>query len=254
MQNLIVQQLKSFTPITLEEMKGVKLMNRKDTKYVVPLTTVFAILQRSADDYYVQTNADGKSVVAYNTVYLDTPDMQMYNIHETGRKTRKKIRMRTYMDTGETFLEVKDQNNHGRTLKKRIVIPENDNVSDNNEAINFLLSTSQYDVQKLTPALENHFTRITLVNKARTERLTIDMNLQFQNLRNGNMANCNDLAIIELKRDDYSFSPMKDLLIRMQIHTMGLSKYCIGCAMTDKTLRQNNLKVRLRKIEKYFAH
>lgn len=115
MQNLIVQQLRLFTPITLEEMKGVKLMNRKDTKYVVPLATVYAILQRSADDYYVQTNVDGKSVVAYNTVYLDTPDMQMYNIHETGRKRREKIRMRTYMDTGETFLEVKDQNNHGRT-------------------------------------------------------------------------------------------------------------------------------------------
>lgn len=109
-------------------------------------------------------------------------------------------------------------------------------------------------MQELTPALENHFSRITLVNKARTERLTIDMNLLFQNLRNGNVANGNDLAIIELKRDGYSFSPMKDLLIRTQIHTMGFSKYCMGCAMTDKTLRQNNLKVRLRKIEKYFTH
>ena len=174
-------------------------------------------------------------------------------MHETKRKTREKIRMRTYMDTNETFLEVKDKNNHGRTKKKRIVIPEMVTVSDNIEASNFLHSKAKYNMQDITPVLENRFNRITLVNKARTERLTIDTGLQFHNLRNGNTADCNHLAIVELKRDGLTFSPMKDLLICMHVHTMGFSKYCIGCAMTDKTLRQNNLKERLRKIEKYLT-
>lgn len=253
MQNQIIQQLQSFPSTTLDEMKGVKLMNRTDTKYVVPLATLIGILQRSADEYFVQTNADGERMAAYHTVYLDTPDMNMYTVHETKRKTREKIRMRTYMDTNETFLEVKDKNNHGRTRKKRIVIPEMETLSDNIEASNFLHDKAKYNMQDLTPALENRFNRITLVNKARTERLTIDTGLQFHNLRNGNTADCNHLAIVELKRDGLTFSPMKDLLIRMHVHTMGFSKYCIGCAMTDKTLRQNNLKERLRKIEKYLT-
>lgn len=254
MQNKIIQQLQSFPPTTLDEMKGVKLMNRTDTKYVVPLTTLLNILQQSGDEYFVQTNAYGERMAAYHTVYLDTPDMHMYTIHETCRKTREKIRMRTYLDTNETFLEVKDKNNHGRTRKKRIVIPEMETIRDNEEAFSFLSNKARYGMQVLTPALENHFNRITLVNKARTERLTIDIGLVFHNLRNGNTADCNHLAIIELKRDGLTFSPMKDLLIRMHVHTMGFSKYCIGCAMTDKTLRQNNLKVRLRKIEKFIIH
>lgn len=250
----ICQQLQSFPPITLEEMKGVKLMNRTDTKYVVPLMTLLEILQQSVDEYFVQTNANGERMSAYHTVYLDTPDMRMYTLHETGRKVREKIRMRTYMDSNETFLEVKDRNNHGRTKKKRIMIPKMEAVCDNKETIRFLQSKSKYGIQNLAPALENNFNRITLVNKERTERVTIDTDLKFLNLRNGNTAVCNLFAIIELKRDGITFSPMKDLLIRMHIHSMGFSKYCIGCAMTDKTLRQNNLKERLRKIEKYLKH
>ena len=40
----------------------------------------------------------------------------------------------------------------------------------------------RYGVDTLQPALNNHFSRITLVNKAKTERLTIDSGLRFHNL------------------------------------------------------------------------
>ncbi|MCQ2238178.1 MAG: polyphosphate polymerase domain-containing protein [Bacteroidaceae bacterium] len=232
-------------------MKEVKLMNRTDTKYVVPLATLVDILKRSSDLYFVQTNTDGERMAAYHTIYMDTIDMHMYTIHETGRKTRQKIRMRTYLDTGETFLELKKKNNHGRTKKKRIVIPSINNVQENYEATDFLSSKSNYDMEQLIPTLENRFNRITLVNKSRTERLTIDTGLKFHNLRNNNTTDCDHIAIIELKRDGLSFSPMKDLLIRMHVHTMGFSKYCIGCAMTDRNLRQNNLKQKLRIVKRF---
>ena len=44
----------------------------------------------------------------------------MYLAHQNGRVIREKIRVRTYVSSGLTFLEVKNKNNKGRTDKKRI--------------------------------------------------------------------------------------------------------------------------------------
>lgn len=41
----------------------------------------------------------------------------MYRMHHCGKKVREKIRVRTYLDTNDTFLEIKNKNNHGRTKK-----------------------------------------------------------------------------------------------------------------------------------------
>lgn len=241
--------LNLFKPITLGEMKEVKLMNRIDTKYVVPVKLLFEILEQAKDSYFVQFNKDSR-IAKYNTVYLDTQDMQMYNTHESGRKTREKIRMRAYLDSDDVFLEIKDKNNHGRTKKNRIHIPRMEQIESFGPAIEFLQENAKYSMAQLQPALENEFNRITLVNVAKTERLTIDIGLQLHNLRNAQSASCSNIAIIELKRDGLTYSPMKELLLKMHVHTMGFSKYCIGCALTDSTLRQNNFKERLRKIAK----
>ena len=60
--------------------------------------------------------------VLYNFggLYFDTDDYEMYRMHHAGRTVREKIRVRTYLDSLDTFLEVKNKNNHGRTKKKRI--------------------------------------------------------------------------------------------------------------------------------------
>ena len=54
------------------------------------------------------------------------------------------------------------------------------------------------------------------------------------------------IAIVELKRDGRTPSPMHDLFIRTHVHTMSFSKYCVGCALTDPALKQNRFKERIR--------
>ena len=98
--------------------------------------------------------------------------------------------------------------------------------------------------------MENYFDRITLVNHGMTERLTIDLNLRFHNLETEGEASMDFLAIVELKRDGHHPSPMHDLLIRMHVHPGGFSKYCIGSALTNPTLRTNNFKQKLTWIQK----
>ena len=46
--------LSAFLPVSLEEMSGIRLMNRTDTKFVTSLDKLSLILQFSVTDYRVQ--------------------------------------------------------------------------------------------------------------------------------------------------------------------------------------------------------
>lgn len=246
----LIPILEAFDPITLEEMKGVQMMNRTDTKYVVGLSSIVRLLNLAMADYRVQ-EVESESLIGYHTVYYDTADQAMYHAHHDKRSTREKIRLRTYVSSGLTFFEIKNKNNHGRTDKKRIKIAlENRNFLQDEETRVFLKKHAWYTAEALTPQLENAFHRITLVNRGMTERLTIDTCLQFHNLINDAHQSLEGIAIIELKRDGRTPSPMYDQLIKMHIHTSGFSKYCIGYALTDPGLKQNLFKERIHHILK----
>lgn len=249
----IYQALEQFEPISLEEMSVVKLMNRIDTKYVIPLAELLELLKEAAPEYCVQC-IEGKRTAEYHTIYLDTADKRMYNAHQTGRKVRQKIRVRTYMDTNDTFLEVKNKNNHGRTKKKRILVPGCKEIFTDatlrDKADDFLRAKAWYLTSQLAPHVENYFERITLVNKGKTERLTIDLGVRFHNFDNNQEANIGHLVIVELKRDGLTHSPMRDILIRRHIQPGGFSKYCIGCTLTNPKLRNNNFREKLLRIRK----
>lgn len=256
--------LSLYDSITLGEMSGIRLMNRTDTKFVTTKQMLRKLLILAKDDYCTQ-EIDGERIAPYYTVYFDTPDNAMYCRHETGHANRQKLRIRSYAKSGQSFLEVKTKNNHGRTHKKRVTMPtfnpqepqhnlmfrpQDDCFKDYEE---FLANNLRYDPTILTPKVENHFNRITLVNKQKTERLTIDFDLAFDNIRNGQHMEMGSIVIIELKRDGRQPSPILKHLMLLGIKPMGFSKYVIGYALTDNTLRRNRIKPRLRKIAKLMA-
>ena len=55
-----------FTPITLQEMSAIRLMNRTDTKYVTTKTKLMQLLKMAGAEYYAQA-IDGQRVAAYHT-------------------------------------------------------------------------------------------------------------------------------------------------------------------------------------------
>ena len=71
--------LQKFSPISLEEMKAVKLMNRIDTKYLVARERLPEILSRLTGHFYVQELASHR-IAHYHTLYYDTTDVQMYHL------------------------------------------------------------------------------------------------------------------------------------------------------------------------------
>ena len=243
----MTELINKFAPISLEQMSGVKLMNRTDTKFVTTTDRLRLLLQMACNDYYIQ-EIDGGRNLEYDTTYFDTTAFDMYNQHQWNHTNRQKIRFRTYCISGLQFMEVKTKNNHGRTKKKRIEVTDMDVLEKQKHE--FLSKHLRYEADTLQPALNNHFSRITLVNKGKTERLTIDSALSFHNLQSDKHMDMGALVIIELKRDGMVSSPVLDMLRQLRIHPHGFSKYCMGSALTNPQLPTNRFKRKLIEIRK----
>lgn len=252
--------LSSFEPISLQEMDSVKLMTRIDTKYVLPLSSLENILTAAQSDYLVQ-EIETKRITTYTTTYYDTADLHMYMRHHDRQLTRQKIRVRQYVDSDLSFLEIKRKNNKGRTNKKRIRIPDLNitgqtigySKNDQTTVANFIEQKSHYSFDLIQPKLNTDFQRITLVNKAKTERLTIDFNLVWKNLSSSTQYTYPNLVIVELKRDGNTISPMVKIMLQQRIKPLKISKYCIGMAITTPNIKRNRFKNKIRKIEKILS-
>ena len=237
--------------ITLDEMSAIKLMNRVDTKYVMRESQLDEMLRMATAEYSVQVIGDVRAC-RYTTLYYDTADYDMYTRHHNQQLVRQKIRTRRYEESAQCFIEVKNKTNKGRTKKKRIVIPDSafEQVAQNTEAERFLRERANYHPEDIAPALTTTFERITLVNKAHTERLTIDLNLRFCNVRKQTTGEMEGLVIVELKQDGMYLSPMKEILQQLRVKPFKVSKYCLGTVLTNADVKQNRYKQKIRLIEK----
>lgn len=237
--------------ITLDEMSAIKLMNRVDTKYVMRESQLEQMLQMATHEYSVQIIGDVRAC-RYTTLYYDTADYDMYTRHHNQQLERQKIRTRRYEESEQSYIEVKNKTNKGRTKKKRITIPANafEDVTSHAEALSFLHKRANYSPTEIAPALVTSFERITLVNRAHTERLTIDLNLRFSNVRKQISGNMDGLVIVELKQDGMYLSPMKEILQHLRIKPFKVSKYCLGTVLTKADVKHNRYKRKIRLIEK----
>ena len=244
--------LNSFEPITLEEMDSIRLMNRIDSKYLTDTRTLELILTDAAERGYRIFENGCLRLHGYDSVYFDTADLWMFKEHRRGKALRQKVRTRVYMDSGLCFLEVKRKNNHGRTKKKRMEIAGGlfrDFRSDV-PACSWLDSRSRRSAEEISPSLETMFRRMTLVNAGFSERITIDTDVSFRNLRTGASSNLGNAVIIELKQDGRLRSEMQDILLDKRVKTLRISKYCIGIVSTDPAVHPGRFKEKLRAIEK----
>lgn len=256
MNPVILDIVNSMQPISLDEMKEVRLMNRVDTKYLVTSGQLVSLLQGVRDRYYAQ-EVEGKRFSAYRTVYYDTPELTMYMIHHDRHLVRDKVRIRTYVDSNLSFCEVKHKTNKGRTKKKRMELKSENGerkmalrLAELHHQIQAAGFELPYPVEILNASLETIFDRITLVNFEKTERLTIDCNLVFQNYVSGNSASMDPLVVMELKQDGRARSLFKEVLFDLRIKPYKISKYCIGTCMTRPEVKQNRFKKKLRRINK----
>jgi hypothetical protein len=228
-------------------MDAVKLMNRIDTKFVLNIELLPDILQRIHTAYRI-LEIDEKKGFSYRSLYYDTTCDAMYLAHHNGKLNRFKVRFRKYLVNDLCFLEIKYKIKGTRTIKFRTPAPVFEtNLSD--DSIQYINKFTPFKDYTLQPKIYTNFSRITLVSNALNERITIDLDLNFQ--LNGSDKDLERIAIIEVKRDaSVQRSDFISTLSHFRIFPQGFSKYCIGRAMLEEDLKSNNFKERILKINK----
>jgi hypothetical protein len=248
MPNQATQQLlTAYDPISLTEMDNVKLMDRTDLKYVFSIQQLAEILTEIKPFYRV-LEVNGTRVSKYETLYYDTETLDLYSRHHCGKMNRYKMRSRKYVESDLHFFEVKYKNNRGRTIKNRIKTTDIESkLSDRSKEL--LKSITDIDPATLKPAIWVNYSRVTLVNKSSSERLTIDIGLHF--VWNDKRVDMDNLVIAEVKQDKAnSLSPIVNVLKQKRIHQGSISKYCLGIASIYDNIRKNNFKEKIRNINK----
>ena len=101
----------------------------------------------------------------------------------------------------------------------------------------------------LQPVLYSSFKRITLVNQALGERITIDLNPAWR--YDGRSASLPQVVIMEVKSARLSSASGFGYLLREERIMPGrISKYCIGTALLYPEIKQNQFKSKLLKLDK----
>lgn len=244
--------LMRFPSVSLAEMDAIRLMNRIDTKYLTDTEQLKLILEDALHEGYRVFEESGRRIHRYDSIYFDTESLEMFRHHRSGKATRQKIRTRQYLDSSLSFLEVKRKNNRKRTRKKRMSLPPEEfrDFRSDTQACAWLGSHSDYTEDQIAPSVETKFSRITLVDSDFSERLTIDTQVVFRNLRLGTVGTLGEAVIIELKTDSRKRSRMQDILLRHRVKPAKISKYCMGVVTTDQTIAPGRFKVKMRMIAK----
>ena len=164
--------------IGLDAIESVALMDRYDSKFVVPEKWLQHVVE-DLNEHQILT-IEGHVRTRYNNLYFDTTDKQCLQDHIRGRASRFKIRIRHYDNTGVAFLEVKRRDVYGKTTKERMVRRQTNpwNASLTSHEESFLASLVPF-AHLLKPVLQSSFERFTLAHLATAERITFDQNLRF---------------------------------------------------------------------------
>ena len=220
----VAAALAGYAPIALDALGEARLLDRFDVKFVAAEPDLAPLLAGCSPHYDILEIA-GVRQFGYETTYLDDPALRLFRAHVGMRPHRCKVRTRRYAPSGERWLEVKERQRDGRTVKVRRRLDE---VSP---AIG--LTDAPFDAvplgvapESLAPILTVHYERITLVAKDRSERVTIDRQLRWT--RGDASAAAPGRVLVELKQARRRTSPAWQVLRDLVSMDESISKYCLG--------------------------
>jgi len=251
----IDKALSLFQSHGLNDLDAANLMNRVDSKFILPISFLPDVLAQLKTHYSV-LEINNKRISAYHNQYFDTPDMTLYQDHHNGKLNRYKVRRRLYVDTNTSYLEVKLKNNKKRTIKSRIKLTGQS--AEYTRCAKFIeeqmqINVNNMNLRHLDISQQGGYKRIALANEAQAERLTLDFDLWYQDRRGNNNVKLPGFFIAELKQNKKSKrSPFYQLMSANHIFPTSFSKYCIGCALLYKSsIKSNRFKSILSRIEKF---
>ncbi|MFD4958448.1 polyphosphate polymerase domain-containing protein [Microbacterium sp. NPDC058389] len=232
-----------FDPVTLDGLVAeASLLTRVDRKYVVPrdgLDEVIAAL----DPRTRVLEIDGAREFAYESVYFDTPDLLSFRMAAQPRRRRFKLRTRSYLDTGTSYLEIKTRGARGTTVKDRgeYDLQHRDRLTDDaRDDVADAFATIGVAAERagdLDATLLTRYRRATLLAPDGSGRATVDTALEWIEPDGRGFA-LPELAIVETK-SGASPSDVDRALWRTGHRPATVSKYATGLAALHPDLPRN---------------
>ena len=229
--------------IRLEELLEVAaLLHRTDRKYIVSEAQLSQLVLALDGDVRV-LEVEGRRSSHYESIYFDTPDRDSFRASAHRRRRRFKVRTRTYLDSQQSYLEVKVRDARRRTEKLRVPYAFLDRARLTAVAREFVSDVfAQYGlpadvVAALQPSLHTTFQRSTLFIPSAGCRMTVDTELAVA-FPNSDVLTIPELMILETK-SDAGDRRVDRLLWRMGVRPQKLSKFAIGSALLDPSLPDN---------------
>lgn len=249
-EKLLAQVLTEFNCHGLDDLDNAKLMNRVDSKFILPISFLPNLLLQ-LKGFYSVLEINDRRTSNYHNQYFDTQNMALYRDHHNGKLNRYKVRRRHYLDTNTAFLEVKLKNNQKRTIKTRIKL--SGQADEYALCAQFIQEQMGATSNNLDISQQSGYQRIALANEAQAERLTLDFDLWYQNRRGNNKVALPGFFIAELKQAKKSKqSPFYQIMSANNIFPSAFSKYCIGCALLyHSSLKTNRFKPILAQLENF---
>lgn len=213
------------------------LQARRDRKYLIPATHAVRLVELLPDEARVLAISEMRSF-RYSSVYLDTPDLASYFAAARGRPGRWKVRVRSYIDTGGSVLEIKRRDRRGRTVKVRKAHPAALGERLDDAGREFLAGYSEIgeDAGRLRPVLRTAYRRSTLLLPD-GDRVTVDIELCSTVVGRGQVRLAG-MAIVETKSIRTTCSADR-LLWRLGHRQVRMSKYCTTLAALRPELPAN---------------
>ena len=191
----------SYMHIGLQELEDVALMDRSEEKYIIPIAWCGDISNKLRTDYNILEIANERQF-RYDNLYFDTPENICLEDHIRGRKNRFKVRIRSYSNSNISFVEVKSRNVYGRSQKMRIQRTSKQWDSPFTTKEQEFLSNCVPFAAELKPVLYSSYSRYTIANIAKGERITFDTNLEYKTLTGETFKPLEGLAVVELKQGE----------------------------------------------------
>ena len=217
-------------PIGLDELVArAGLMTRVDRKYVVPLDRARDLLRQVPPRTRV-LEIDGRRELGYRSTYLDTPDLASYLAAGRSRRRRWKVRTRSYLDTGTSFLEVKTRIARDQSHKQRTGLAHDAGGRLTADGAGFVASVlDPATAAALRPVLTTTYRRSTLYLPSSGTRATVDVDLGWRSLQHHGVLERPGLAVIETKTGATP-SEVDRLLWTHGHRPVRISKYGLGMA------------------------
>lgn len=236
--------LNNLRDVAINQIEPPHFINNIDGRYLFAKKHLEEVLA-AVQPHYQLLHLRGKRLFRHDTLYFDTPERLFYHQHISGRLNRYKIRSRRYVETDEHYFELKCRNNKKHTLIQRVPLDDlSEDICEYGKQL--IVKNIPISSNGLAPALWVYYHRFMLVNPATKERLTFDANVWFR-WKTQFVAYPN-LIIADVQQEKGCLSPFRMLMKEMGIRQGGISKYCLGLANMEPSLKVNTIKPMLAKI------